>query len=117
MKSEVPTMTAMDRLLRNYSLILGGAQGVYWLYTFRPIYVNTNWMGDGMEWVAFMPLGFIFICLVGPALVMSSDGRWLKLAALLATVAPVLNALLFFEIVSELERMQAPQRLASLSSG
>ena len=55
-----------------------------------------------MEWVAVMSFGFIFICFVGPAIVMSSDGRWLKLAALLATVALVLNALLFFEIASEL---------------
>jgi hypothetical protein len=74
---------------------------VYWLYTFRLIYVNTNWLGDGMEWVAVMPFGFIFIGLVGAALVMSRDGRWLKLAALLVTVALVLNVLLFFEIASE----------------
>ena len=95
-------MTPMSSLLRNYSLILGGAQGLYWLYTFRLIYANTNWMGDGMEWVAAMPLGFIFFCLVGPALVMSRDGNWLKLAAVLVTVALVLNVLLFLEIASEL---------------
>ena len=59
-------------------------------------------MGDGFEWVAVMPFGFIFFCLVGPALVMSSDGRWLKLAAALMTVALVLNILLFFEIAIEL---------------
>ena len=102
MKAEVATMTTMNRRLRNYSFIIGTIQGVYWLYTFRLIYVNTNWMGDGMEWVAVMPFGFIFIGLVGPALVMSRDGRWLKLAALLVTIALVLNALLFFEIASEL---------------
>ncbi|MGD9545179.1 MAG: hypothetical protein AB7F41_02805 [Methylocystis sp.] len=92
----------MNRFLRNYSLILGGAQGLYWLYTFRLIYVNTNWMGDGMEWVAVMPFGFIFFGLVSPALVMSKDGRWLKLAAVLVTVAVVLNVLLFLEIAGEL---------------
>jgi hypothetical protein len=92
----------MTHCLRNYSLILGTAQGLFWLYTFRLIYVNTNWMGDGMEWVAVMPFGFIFFGLVGPALVMSKDGNWLKLAAVLVTVALVLNVLLFFEIASEL---------------
>ncbi len=102
MRGEVSSMTPMNRWLRNYSLILGTAQGLYWLYTFRLIYVNTNWMGDGMEWVAVMPFGFIFFGLVGPALVMNHDGRWLKLAAVLVTVAFVLNALLFFEIASEL---------------
>jgi hypothetical protein len=102
MNAVVATMTTMNRRLRNYSLIVGAIQGAYWLYTFRLIYVNTNRMGDGMEWVAVMPFGFIFIGLVGPALVMSRDGRWLKLSALLITVALVLNALLFFEIVSEL---------------
>jgi hypothetical protein len=102
MRTEVSRITPINRRLRNYSFIFGAAQGLYWLYTFRLIYVNTNWMGDGMEWLAVMAFGFIFFGLVGPALVMSRDGRWLKLAAVLVTVALVLNALLFFEIASEI---------------
>jgi hypothetical protein len=102
MKHIAPPLSPMSRGLRSYSLILGAAQGVYWLYTFRLIYANTNWMGDGMEWLAVMPFGLIFFCVVGPALVMSSDGRWVKLAALLVTVGLLLNILLFWEIAREL---------------
>ncbi len=58
--------------------------------------------GDGLEWVAVMPFGFVFFCFVGPALVMSSDGRWLKVAAALVTISLVFNAILFLEVASEL---------------
>ncbi len=40
-------MNPKDQCLRNYSLTLGAVQGFYWIYTFRLIYVNTDWMGDG----------------------------------------------------------------------
>lgn len=101
MKAEVSTITTYRHFL-NYTFILGAVHVVYALYMFRLIYSNTNWMEDGMEWVAVMPFGFIFIALVGPALVMRRDGRWLKLAAFLVIVGVVLNVLLLFEIASEL---------------
>lgn len=90
------------RLFRIYSYVLGGIQTIYWLYTFRFIYVNTNWMGDGFEWVAVMPIGFIFFCFVVPGLVMCREGRSLKLAVTVVTIGLLLNVLLFYELSSEL---------------
>jgi hypothetical protein len=84
------------------SLAIAGAQTAYWLYTFRLIAVNSNPQGDGMEFVAIVPFGFIFLALVVPALVLGWSGRMLPLAAALAVVALILNVLLFIEIASEL---------------
>jgi hypothetical protein len=90
-----------NRRVRIYSYVLGGLQAIYWLYTFRFIYVNTNWMGDGFEWVAAMPIGLIFFCFVVPGFVMNKDGRSLKLAAALVTIGLLLNISLFYEIFIE----------------
>ena len=45
------------RVSRYFILAVAGAQTAYWLYTFRLIAVNANLMGDGMEFVAIVPLG------------------------------------------------------------
>ena len=87
---------------RYFVVALGAAQTAYWLYTFRLIAVNSNPQGDGMEFVAIVPFGFIFRALVVPSLVLAWSGRTLPLAAALAVVGLVLNVLLFIEIASEL---------------
>jgi hypothetical protein len=91
-----------NSLFRTYSNVFGGIQTIYWLYTFRFIYVNTNWMGDGFEWVAIMPIGFIFFCFVVPGLSMNRERKSIKLAAALVTIGLVLNVLFFYEMSSEL---------------
>ena len=90
------------RVSRYFILALAAAQTAYWLYTFRLIAVNANPMGDGMEFVAIVPFGFVFLALVVPALLLGLRGRMLPLAAALAVVGLVLNVLLFIEIASEL---------------
>lgn len=90
-----------NRLVRIYSYVLGGLQAIYRLYTFRFIYVNTNWMGDGFEWVAVMPVGLIFFCLVVPGFVMNKDRKSLKLAAPLVTIGLLRNVSLFYQIFIE----------------
>jgi hypothetical protein len=91
-----------NRLVHIYSYVVGGVQSIYWLYTFRFLYLNTNWMGDGFEWVAVMPIGLIFFCFVVPGLKMNRDGKSLKLAATLVTIGLFLNIALFYEISGEL---------------
>jgi hypothetical protein len=78
------------------------AQTVYWLYTFRLISMNANPMGDGMEFVAIVPLGLVFFALVAPSLMLGLQGRMLPLGAALAIAGLILNVLLFIEFASEL---------------
>jgi len=87
---------------RYSTIALAGAQTAYWLYTFRLIAVNANPMGDGMEYVAIVPFGFIFLALVAPSFLLGVSGRMLPLGAALAIAGLVLNVLLFIEIASEL---------------
>jgi hypothetical protein len=91
-----------SKILRRLTIVLAAAQTAYWLYSFRLIAVNSNPMGDGMEFVAIVPFGFIFIVLVAPALLLGWRGQFLAFGAALAIVALVLNGLLLLEIASEL---------------
>jgi hypothetical protein len=90
------------RLLRYFILAATSAQTAYWLYTFRLIAVNANPMGDGMEFVAIVPFGLVFLALVAPSLILGLTGRMLPLGAALGVIGLVLNVLLFIEIASEL---------------
>jgi len=90
------------RFFRYFVLAVAGAQTVFWLYTFRLIYVNANPMGDGFEFVAVVPFGFVFLALVAPSLLLGSSGKKLALCATLAVAGLILNAFLFLEIASEL---------------
>ncbi len=45
---------------RSLRLFVLAATGIFWLYTFRLIDVNSNPMGDGLEGMAIFPFGFVF---------------------------------------------------------
>jgi hypothetical protein len=62
------------RMLRFFVLAAVGAQMLFWFYTFRFIAVNANPMGDGLEWMAAFPFGFVFFGLV---LLLGAIGRLL----------------------------------------
>ena len=62
----------MARFFRCFVIAVAGAQTAFWLYTFRLIYVNANPMGDGFEFVAVVPFGFVFFALVVPSLVLGA---------------------------------------------
>jgi len=74
-----------------------------WLYSFRYISAHSNPLGDGMEWLAALPLTVV---LVVPAAISALLGWWLawaaKLAAGLAALAAVIDVVLWIEIVGEL---------------
>jgi hypothetical protein len=93
---------AWRSLLRVSVLIVAGAQVVFWLYTFRLISVNANPQGDGMEWVAIVPFGLVFLLLSGPALLLAVGGRLILLAAILALLGLLCDGAVYFEIASEL---------------
>jgi len=53
-------MGGIAQFVRYFVIALACAQTAYWLYTFRLI---ANPMGDGMEFVAIVPFGFIFLAM------------------------------------------------------
>jgi hypothetical protein len=87
---------------RRLVVAVAGAQTLYWLYTFRLIFMNADPLGDGFEYVAIVPFGVVFLALVAPSLWLASGGRMLPLSAALGVAGLVLNVLLFIEIASEL---------------
>ena len=92
----------MAGFFRRFVIAVAGGQTLYWLYTFRLIFVNANPLGDGFEFVAIVPFGVVFLALVAPSLWLAVAGRMLPLGAALAVAGLVLNVLLFIEIASEL---------------
>jgi hypothetical protein len=96
------TPSHMARFFRYFVIVVAGAQTLYWLYTFRLIFVNANPLGDGFEFVAVVPFGFVFLALVAPSLLLGATGRMLPLGVVLAFAGLILNVLLFIEIASEL---------------
>jgi hypothetical protein len=92
----------MARFFRSLVIAVAGAQALYWLYTFRLVQVNANPLGDGFEFMAIVPFGFVFLALVAPSLFLAAKGRMLPLGVVLAVAGLVLNVLLFLEIASEL---------------
>ena len=77
-----------------------------WLYSFRYISAHSNPLGDGMEWLAALPLTVVLVVLVVPAAISALLGWWLawaaKLAAGLAVLAAVVDVALWIEIIGEL---------------
>ena len=92
----------MAALFLRLVFAVAGAQTLYWLYTFRLIFVNADPLGDGFEFVATVPFGLVFLVMVAPSLWLAATGRMLPLAVALAVAALVVNVLLFIEIASEL---------------
>ena len=76
-------------------------QGLIFLSVLVYIGRHTNPRGDGMEWVAVMPAGFVLMVGVMPAWVLREREKLLPLAVLAAVIGIVLNVGLFAEIVRE----------------
>jgi hypothetical protein len=81
------------------------AESLLWLYSFRYIGAHSNPLGDGMEWLAAVPLTAVFVALVVPAAISALLGWWFvwaaKLAAGLAALAVVVDVVLWIEIIGE----------------
>ena len=102
-KGPVGSAAAPRSRLRTLVLLGAGAETLFWLWTFSYISARANPMGDGMEWLAEVPMSFIFVLFTLPALLLARRGqdRWLPIAAVLVLVSAATNALLWSEILSE----------------
>ena len=89
--------------LRALVFLGAGAETLFWLWTFRYIAARANPRGDGMEWLAEVPMSMIFLLLTLPALRLAwrGQGRSLWIAAALVLVSAAANALIWSEIVTE----------------
>jgi len=67
-------------LLRAVVLAVAGAGTLFWLYTFYGIAQVPMGDGSGMQWVAVMPLGLVFVVFTLPALVCAWKGHFLWVA-------------------------------------
>jgi hypothetical protein len=87
------------------TLALAAAETLFWFYTFHYIGSHANPMGDGMEWLAEVPITIIFLALVAPALVLGVFGWWsaraAKIAAGLALLAFVSDLVVWAELTRE----------------
>lgn len=92
-------MTA-DRI-RMGALIVAGAGTLFWLYTFYGIAQVPRGDGTGFQWIAVMPLGFIFFVLTLPALLLALARRLLWLSLVLGCAGLIAFAALWMQLLSE----------------
>jgi hypothetical protein len=86
-------------------LALAAAETLFWAYTFYDIDRRTNPLGDGLEWIAEVPLTIIVLAGVAPAAVLGFAGLWWRWAgiagALFAAGALVADAIIWPQILTE----------------
>jgi hypothetical protein len=85
--------------------VLAAAETLFWLYTFYFIGRHANPRGDGMEWLAEVPMTLIFLCGVVPALILGIAGRRFRWAAIAAALfvagAAIADVVIWTEILGE----------------
>ena len=86
-------------------LALAAAETLFWLYTFYYIDHRTNPMGDGLEWMAEVPMTIIVLAGVMPAAVLAIAGLWFRFAgmaaAAFACAALIADVVIWTEILGE----------------
>ena len=86
-------------------LALAAAELLFWAYSFYYIDHRTNPLGDGLEWLAEVPLTTIVLGGVAPALLLAIAGFWYRWAGiagvLFAGGALVADVVIWSEILRE----------------
>jgi len=89
------------RTLRIGALAAAAAGTLFWLYTFYGIAQVPIGDGTGFQWIAVIPLGFVFMVFTLPALVLASFGRLLWVALVLGVAGLVAFAVLWNQLLGE----------------
>lgn len=87
--------------LRKFAAALAAAGLLFWLYTFYHIGRVPQGDGSGFQWLAVIPLGFIFLTLTLPSLVLVLIGRLLQLAAILGLIGLVAFGYVWLQLLAE----------------
>jgi hypothetical protein len=94
-----------NKRLSHFVLAVVAAEVLFWGYTFIYIGRHANPRGDGMEWMAEVPMTMIVLFGVVPAVLLAIAGlwfRWLGIAgALFAAGALVADVVIWTEILGE----------------
>jgi hypothetical protein len=88
-------------LIRAVALTASGIGTLFWLYTFYAISQVPPGDGTGMQWVAVMPLGFIFLALTLPALLLALRGRSLTISAVIGVLGLLAFAYIWPQLLAE----------------
>lgn len=86
---------------RKVALAVAGVGTLFWLYTFYGIAQVPTGDGSGFQWIAVIPLGFIFLVLTLPALILALADRLLWFSLILGCVGLVAFAYLWKELLGE----------------
>lgn len=100
------TETAKSRMSRPprqraVALAVAGAGALFWLYTFFGIARVPGGDGSGFKWIAVIPLGFVFLVLTLPALILALIDRWLWCSLVLGCIGLVAFGYLWNELLGE----------------
>ena len=94
-----------DRKIFVAVLAAAAAETLFWIYTFYYIDARTNLRGDGMEWMAEVPMTIVFLFGVLPALIIGAAGWWFplcaKIAALFALGTLIADVVIWTQIMGE----------------
>ncbi len=86
-------------------LALAAAETLFWLYTFYYVSHRANPLGDGLEWMAAVPLTLIVLAGVVPAALLAIAGFWLRFAgmaaAAFAAAALIADVVIWVELLGE----------------
>jgi hypothetical protein len=88
--------------LRGVIYVAVAVQAMLWIAAIGYIGWHTNAKGDGMEWVAVVPVSVILALGVAPPLALRRNSSLLWVGALLAIAGVLLMAGIVFEIMREL---------------
>ncbi len=91
--------TAPSPHLRKFAAALAVAGLLFWLYTFYAIAHVPSGDGTGLQWLAVIPLGGVFLMLTLPSLVLI--GRWLQLAAILGLIGLTAFGYVWLQLLAE----------------
>ena len=85
--------------------VLAVAETLFWLCTFYYVSHRTNPLGDGLEWMAEVPLTIIVLAGVVPAGLLAIAGFWFRLAgmaaAAFACAALIADVVIWIELLGE----------------
>ena len=93
--------TAPSLHLRKFAAALATAGLLFWLYTFYAIAQVPQGDGTGLQWLAAIPLGGVFLMLTLPSLVLVLIGRLLQLAAFLGLIGLAAFGYVWLQLLAE----------------
>jgi hypothetical protein len=87
--------------VRKFAFAVASAGTSFWLYTFYAIHHVPPGDGTGFQWLAVIPLGFIFIGFFLPAWFFIAIGRLPRLASILGLAGLIAFGIVWLQLLAE----------------